>query len=70
MWLPAKNTLSRAIIHVASKRAQPRLCVVKKRNQAFMFFFTQELNLMIAFCCNDEDKPDKNESKEADEDDV
>lgn len=70
VWPPAKNTLSRAIIHVASKMAQPRLCVVKKRNQAFMFFFTQELNLMIAFCCNDEDKPDENESKEADEDAV
>ena len=35
-----------------------------------MFFFTQELNLMIAFCCNDEDKPGENESKEADEDAV
>ena len=70
VWPPAKNTLSRAIIHVASKMAQPRICVVKKRNQAFMFFFTQELNLMIAFCCNDEDKPDENESKEADEDAV
>lgn len=31
VWPPAKNTLSRAIIHVASKMAQPRLCVVKKK---------------------------------------